>query len=433
MDYNGRIERSKERLKDNDDILEENKETLLEFDDHMIMKDNTPARRYKYLCKIPKMAEILDKPFEDATKEDIKKIRLYIKKRDDITDVTKGDYEVLLKRFYKFVGDGEYPKCVEDIETTNKVDSDKAHEELLTEDDVLTLIEACQNKRDKALISLTYETGARASELLDLDVGSVEDRERGLKIVVDGKTGRRRIPLVSSVPYLKQWIEDHPNGDDKNAPLFCNIGKVNNGDRMKYGAFRKTLIDVRKRTDIDKPVNPHHWRHSRATDLASKFTEAQLCLFFGWKQGSDVPAQYVHMSGRDLDDDYDKLHGMEPEEEPDKSKLVGDSCPRCNEQLEKDAEFCYKCGQRLTEAPPEQWEEVNPNFSKEIQKDLMRHSMIEELKEKDAPEELIKSLRDKIKHKEALTEVIEELESDTEVVLDQLEDGTIVEKEIKKR
>ncbi len=408
MDYKGRIERSKKRLKENDDILEENKQTILDFDDHMVMKDNTPARRYKYLCKIPKMAEILDKPFGDATKEDIKKIRLYIKKRDDITDVTKGDYEVLLKRFYKYVGDGKYPECVEEIETTNKVDSDKVPEELLTEDDVLELLEACQNRRDKALLSLTWETGARASELLGLNVGSIEDRDRGLKIVVDGKTGKRRIPLVSSVPYIKKWLDEHPDSDNKNAPLFVNIGTVNYGERMTYASFRKMLKDVRNRTDIDKPVNPHQFRHSRATYLASKFTEAQMNEFFGWVQGSDVPAQYVHLSGRDLDDDYDKLHGWEPKEEPDRSKLMGDECPRCGEQVEPEAEFCYKCGQRLIEEPPEQWKEVEPDLTKELQKDAIKHSVLKDLEESGVKKEIVKELKDDIKHLEAVKELGEE-------------------------
>jgi hypothetical protein len=32
-------------------------------------------------------------------------------------------------------------------------------------------------------------------------------------------------------------------------------------------------------------VNPHHFRHSRATQLANWLTEAQLCAWFGWVQG----------------------------------------------------------------------------------------------------------------------------------------------------
>ena len=52
---------------------------------------------------------------------------------------------------------------------------------------------------------------------------------------------------------------------------------------------------------IEKPVDPHHFRHSRATYLANYLTEAQMCEWFGWVRGSRVPGRYVHLSSRDID------------------------------------------------------------------------------------------------------------------------------------
>ena len=47
-------------------------------------------------------------------------------------------------------------------------------------------------------------------------------------------------------------------------------------------------------------------------------TEAQLCGWFGWEQGSDIPAGYVHLSGRDIDNAYYTMHGLyDPEEDGD--------------------------------------------------------------------------------------------------------------------
>ncbi len=88
---------------------------------------------------------------------------------------------------------------------------------------------------------------------------------------------------------------------------------------MQYRTITKQLNKTAGRTGIDKPMNPHHFRHSRATYLASRFTESQLCEWFGWVQGSDRPQDYVHMSGRDIDGDYARLHGIEDEEEPEES------------------------------------------------------------------------------------------------------------------
>lgn len=72
-------------------------------------------------------------------------------------------------------------------------------------------------------------------------------------------------------------------------------------------------------------------------------TEAQLCQWFGWVQGSDVPARYVHLSGRDIDNAYDQMHGIvEPDENKDNSAVK--KCPRCEELNEPKATFCQQCG-----------------------------------------------------------------------------------------
>jgi site-specific recombinase XerD len=75
------------------------------------------------------------------------------------------------------------------------------------------------------------------------------------------------------------------------------------------------LQEVAKKAGIKKAINPHNYRHSRATSLANHFTEAQMNEYFGWIQGSDISQVYVHLSGRDLDDCVLNLRGMKPKEE----------------------------------------------------------------------------------------------------------------------
>ncbi|MBS3782617.1 MAG: tyrosine-type recombinase/integrase, partial [Candidatus Thermoplasmatota archaeon] len=347
-DFESRIKKAKENLEENDKIIDANKETLLEFDRELELNDYSKSRRYKYLAQLPKMTNDLDVPFEEATRDDIEELIIGLKRRDDINDTTKNDYKKLLKRFYKWVNDGEYPDCVSWLEINYNNNNGKLPEEMLVEEDIEELIKNAKNPRDKALISILWETGARIGELVDLTIGSIEDHEHGFKIVVDGKTGSRRIPLIESVPYLNKWLKEHSGREDKTAPLWINIGEVNTGEKMNYRAIRKMLNDVKKRSSVDKPVNPHNFRHSRATYMATRFTEAQMCEWFGWVQGSDVPSKYTHLSGRDIDSDYARLHGIEEEEDRKISKLIPKDCPRCGESVPKEDNFCPRCGQALT-------------------------------------------------------------------------------------
>ncbi|MFW5953429.1 MAG: tyrosine-type recombinase/integrase [Candidatus Natronoplasma sp.] len=346
--YDGQIESAKERLKENKDLLDSHIEDILDFDRNLELNDYSQARRYKYLSKLPKLAKELDVPFDEAEKTDIEDVVLWIKRREDINDTTKYDYKVLLKRFFKWVGGGEYPKCIDWLEINHDQNNNKLPEEMLVEEDIEELTKNALNSRDKALIALLWETGGRIGELIDLTIGSIEDHKHGFKIVVEGKTGSRRLPLIESVPYLKKWLEDHPDRENKEAPLWVNIGKVNEGKKMSYPSIRKMLKEIRERSDVEKPVNPHNFRHSRATYMATRFTEAQMCEWFGWVQGSDVPARYTHLSGRDIDSDYARLHGIEDEENTKEAKLIPDNCPRCDETVAREDSFCNRCGQALS-------------------------------------------------------------------------------------
>ena len=97
-----------------------------------------------------------------------------------------------------------------------------------------------------------------------------------------------------------------------------------------------------------KPINPHHFRHSRATYMANHFTEAQLCEWFGWVQGSKIPATYVHLSGRDIDNAYLKMFGIKDKEEEElETELKTIKCPRCGYDNGSVVKFCGKCGMAL--------------------------------------------------------------------------------------
>lgn len=71
-------------------------------------------------------------------------------------------------------------------------------------------------------------------------------------------------------------------------------------------------------------------------------TEAQLCVFSGWKIGSDMPRMYVHLSGRDVDDALLKMYGMKKEEES--QARASRKCVRCNHINDANGELCVRCG-----------------------------------------------------------------------------------------
>jgi integrase/recombinase XerD len=363
--YEKRIAKTMQALDKNPHILEENKETIKEYLKHLILNGYSYSRIYKNALYLMEMAEQIKVPFKYAETRDIEDIVLWITQRP-VAEDTKVDYKIVLKRFYRWIGNGEYPSCVKWLRTTKRKSDEKLPEDILTEEDVKKMIDAAENARDRAFIALLWDTGARMGELIDLKLKNIEDDPHGKRIVLRGKTGARRLFIIFSVPYVQAWMAAHPFRNDPEAPLWVNVGTKNSGKKVGYAALNHMLRKVAKKAGINKPVNPHHFRHSRATFLANTMTESQLDQWFGWVQGSRVPAVYVHLSGRDLDSTYAKIYGMDIGEDKRTSKFKPKKCPRCGAIVEPDAKFCHRCGMALDVDTAKELEDVQERMMMEF-------------------------------------------------------------------
>ena len=184
-------------------------------------------------------------------------------------------------------------------------------EEMPTEPDVLNLIENAYSIRDKAIIALLWDIGARIGEIGILSIKHIKFDEYGTIVNVKGKTGYRRVRTVWSVEYLKDWLEVHPEKYNHKARLWVTLdteeGSLN---PLYYDAIRMKLKRLAKKSGINIRIHPHLFRHSRCTYMANYLTEAQMNDYFGWGQGSGMPSVYVHLSGRDVDDAILKANGI---------------------------------------------------------------------------------------------------------------------------
>ena len=362
-------------------ITELNKKLIEKFYNFCYANGIGKPRVIKYVRTLRQLAEWLKKDFDKATKQDIEKVVTAIQQRDDYSEWTKKDFNVALKKFYKwFKGNNEeYPPEVKWLKTRPNMSKVKlpGQDGLLTEDDIKKLVEATDHPRNKALISLLYESGCRIGEIASLQINNVAFDEKGAVLTVIGKTGARRIRIVSSVPYLLTWINSHPLRNDNKSPLWINVGAINNRKHMKYGAIRSVLEDIFKKAGIKKKFNPHIFRHSRATFLANFLTEAQLKVYFGWVQGSDVAGTYVHLSGRDTDQKILEINGMAEEKEKKKDELKPKICPRCSTINSQGSNYCSRCASILdTEtAMKEQEKMMQEDKESKIANYIMKEAM----------------------------------------------------------
>lgn len=327
----------------------ENKELTLKFINDCYADGLDKRRVDKYVYHLKNIMKILGIGLAKATREDIKKLVREIE-QSDYMDWTKHDYKVTIKKFWKWLRQTEdmYPEEVRWIKTTMKNANNKLPEDLLTQEDIRKLIENAINLRDKALISVLYESGCRIGEIMSMRIKDVIFGEPTCSIRVSGKTGARRLLLVDSTPYLSNWISHCANKDNPDSFLWTSIGTKNRNKVLQYNSLREILKAISAKAGIKKRVNPHIFRHSRATHLANKLTEAQMCEYFGWRQGSDMPRTYVHLSGRDVDNAILEMHGLKKtDDKNDNTHLKHKQCPICGETNEFELDVCRRCARPL--------------------------------------------------------------------------------------
>jgi site-specific recombinase XerD len=299
------------------------------------------GRVVRYVWDLRTWSSYLGKDFEDANKDDIVCLVGKLERSGRFKKSTMRDLKLTLRKFFKWMRNTEgFPEEVAWYKTHVRYDGIKNPEDMLTEEEVQKMICARSMPRDRAFIAALYESGCRIGEILPLKLSQLRFDANGAQLLVNGKTGFRRVRVIASVPYLTEWVNKHPRKDDPESPLWLS----EKAGKFSYGAAVQLLKRTAKLGGISKRVNPHNFRHSRASFIANHLTEAQMNEYFGWAQGSDMTSIYVHLSGRDVDGALLRLNGIETAAKKQESIMTPKKCPRCQEANQATNKFCSRCG-----------------------------------------------------------------------------------------
>lgn len=180
---------------------------------------------------------------------------------------------------------------------------------ILSVDAVFHLIQAPSLKsdlgvRDRAILELLYASGLRVSELVGLNVDSVDLKERVVKVRGKGKkerivpVGREAVKAIS----IYRGIRRPSNTKEKG--LFLN----HRGERLTTRSIARILDKYILLSAIDQKVSPHTLRHSFATHLLGAGADLRgIQELLGHAQLSTTQ-RYTQVSVDKLMEVYDKAH-----------------------------------------------------------------------------------------------------------------------------
>ena len=165
---------------------------------------------------------------------------------------------------------------------------------VLSKEEVKQILEAHNNLKHKAMLSLIYSCGLRCGELLSLKPIHI-DSKRGIVIIKQAKGKKDRIvPLSPKIlEMLRQYFKDFKpqrylfEGQEKGKPY---------DERSLQLVLKQALIKVK----ITKPVTLHWLRHSYATHLLESGTDLRYIQELLGHKSSKTTEIYTHVSTKNL-------------------------------------------------------------------------------------------------------------------------------------
>lgn len=182
---------------------------------------------------------------------------------------------------------------------------------VVTQEEIKQLYEVAETAQEKAILSLAYGCGLRASELQNCNIEDIKLREKIL-IVPKGKGNKRRvIPMSNGVvkdlsnyyynerEALTQGRDYKLNASNQNAFMLHS-----RGGRMMDDTYNKHLKILIERTENEtikeKQITIHCLRHSIATHLLEQgIAVEQVRIFLGHSQ-LETTQIYTHISKQQL-------------------------------------------------------------------------------------------------------------------------------------
>jgi site-specific recombinase XerD len=308
--------------------------------------------------------QVLDVPWDEATIDDLFAARLRLtamknSKGKPYKQNTVSDHIRILKSFYKWMITRGHSRITKedlaelkapptDLETTDPGD-------LITSDELAALIKACKTHRDRAIIAVTYETGARIGEIARLRWSDIQFDKYGVRCTInDTKEMKKRYPrLINSTSYLAAWRNGY-YGPSAEGPAFVFISEMN-GKPLQYRAISQVIERAAQRAGITKRVHPHLFRKSRITELVKKnYQESVLKETFWANPDTMMFRTYLKLSEKAIDDEFLRKAGLKTESELDAADDKPRQCMFCLAVNPPGSKFCRMCTKPLTAAAQEE-------------------------------------------------------------------------------
>jgi len=320
----------------------------------------TDSTLAQYLKELRKTSERLptDQALVDLSEFAFEEHAYMLRHEVGLADGTIRNIEFAVRKFLKGL-DGR-AEWASDYELTPPPDNTVTPADMLTGADINALTDGAGNMRDVALIEFLADTGARLSlvgslRVCDLDLQGDRATYRPNPNAVGLKDAPiQEYPIIDSPAILRTYLHNtHPRPEADEVAAFHSLPGHGNDWRedrgsLKAPSIRDALQRAADNADVEKPVNPHNFRHSAITRMVREgFSRDEIEHRVQWTVDTDMWATYQHISSDQHNDAIFAKAGIgDAGNGPDETRRP---CPNCTEPVAPHHHYCKQCGTDLSD------------------------------------------------------------------------------------
>lgn len=166
--------------------------------------------------------------------------------------------------------------------------------------------------RDRAILELFYSSGLRLSELVGLNRGDFNQKEKILTIFGKGKK-QRIVPITeTAAKWIQSYLElserkrdtkEHKAEQDSQAIFLNKWGK-----RLSARSVDRNFSAYLKASGLSEKITPHAIRHTIATHWLEKGMDLKTIQMLLGHTSLSTTTIYTHVSSKLKREVYDKTH-----------------------------------------------------------------------------------------------------------------------------
>jgi site-specific recombinase XerD len=230
-----------------------------------------------------------DKSLESLGQADIERFLLYLTEKRHVSS----SYHNISLSAIKFY----FEKVLETPRVTVKIERPRGEKLLpvvLSEEEVVSLLQTVSNIKHKCLLMLIYSGGLRLSEVVALRVEDI-DADR-MRIFIRGAKGRKDRYTVLSKQVLP-WLRHYVSASKPVEWLFEGLL----GGQYSMQSVQNIMREAVEKAGIRKHATVHTLRHSFATHLLENGTDLRYIQSLLGHQSTKTTEIYTHITSRGLD------------------------------------------------------------------------------------------------------------------------------------